>query len=234
MTRARPVALLLHGAGTAPGSALRLLADAVPSGQECIALPHDGDVGHAVAAIERTAYDDALALRTAGGISVGAHAVAAWAARATPGLADPPDLVLAMPAWTGAPDPVAALTRASADEIEAGGVDAVLDRLLAEAGGDWVVDELVLSWRGRDAVDLARALRAAAASAAPTADDLARIRARTVVVALADDPLHPVAVAEEWAGAIPGARLAVVAREAPGLHRGALGAAAREVLDAWA
>lgn len=230
---ARPAALLLHGAGTDPASALRLLGDAVPRGHQALALRHDGDAAQAVAVIARTATDDALALRTAGGVSVGAHAVAAWAARATPDLADPPDLVLAMPAWTGSPDAVAALTRASADEIEARGIDAVLDRLLAEAGGDWVVDELERSWRARGASDLARALRAAADSAAPAQEDLARIRARTVVVALADDPLHPLEVAERWAEAIPGARLAVVARDAPAQARGALGAAARQVLDAW-
>lgn len=225
--------MLLHGAGTDRASALRLLASALPPGVEPMAETHDGSIASAVAAVDR--LDQALrdagrTLQTVGGISVGAHAAATWAARDA-GRSPQPDLVLAMPAWTGEAGPIAALTAATADEVARDGIDAILARLVAEAGDDWVVDELVRSWTGADPAALPAGLRAAAAGAAPTLDGLARIRARTAVVALADDPLHPVEVAEAWAAAIPDARLVVVPRGAPGVDRGALGAAARSVLS---
>jgi pimeloyl-ACP methyl ester carboxylesterase len=89
----------------------------------------------------------------------------------------------------------------------------------------------VRAWTDADPATLARSLREAAASRAPTLEELGSIRARVVVVGLADDPLHPAWVAEAWAGAIPGARLVVVARHAPSEDRGALGRVARAALD---
>jgi pimeloyl-ACP methyl ester carboxylesterase len=230
------VGLLLHGAGTDADSALRLLRPVVPPDYACRAETHDGTLEGAldvVARIERFCGKHGMCLGLLGGISVGAHAVAAWAARGSPRwpLRYRPELVLAMPAWTGPPDEVAALTAASADEIEREGTAGMLARLTAEAGDDWVVDELVRSWTDADPASLARSLRAAAASRAPTLDELARIRARVAVVALADDPLHPLSVAEAWADAIPGARLVVVPRDAPSSERAALGLAARAALD---
>jgi pimeloyl-ACP methyl ester carboxylesterase len=234
VTDQRTAGLLLHGAGTDGRSALRLLTSALPAGTEPLALPHGGDVADLVDAIDRaagTVERSGLELVTVAGLSVGAHAVAAWAARRAD--ASPlPELVLVMPAWTGAPDRIAGLTAASADEIEHDGVPAILARLVDEAAGDWVVDELVRSWAGADPAALAASLRTAAGGHAPTLEELATIDARTAVVALADDPLHPVAVAEAWARAIPGARLAIVPRDAPSTDRGALGRAARAALDA--
>jgi hypothetical protein len=46
--------------------------------------------------------------------------------------------------------------------------------------------------------------------------DLTRINAESTVVALADDPTHPAAVAAAWAHAIPGARLREVPRDLAG------------------
>ena len=51
------------------------------------------------------------------------------------------------------------------------------------------------------------------------------------MVALADDPLHPEAVAHEWAAAIPEAALATVARHAPARDIGVLGLAGRGALE---
>lgn len=234
MADQRTAGLLLHGAGTDGRSALRLLATALPPGAEPVPLPHGGDVADLVDAIDDAAdrlAADGVGLVTVAGLSVGAHAVAAWAARRS-GRAPLPEIVLVMPAWTGPPDDVAALTAASADEVERDGVARILDRLVDEAGDDWVVDELVRSWTDADPARLAASLRAAAASPAPALEDLGRIAARTVVVALADDPLHPLEVAEAWAAAIPGARLAVVPRRANDADRAALGRAARGALDA--
>ncbi len=225
-----PVALLVHGAGSTPDAVRRLLGPAA-AGAEVVAPDARGtldDVVAALAAAAQRAEQSGRRIAVVGGISLGAHAVARWAAAR---LLPAADLVLAMPAWTGAPDAVATLTAASADEIEREGTAGILDRLRAGTDDDWVVDELVRAWTARDGVELARSLRAAASSPAPGLDELGLLRARTVVVALADDPLHPVRVAEEWAASIPGASLVVVARDAPRADRGALGAAARDALS---
>ena len=226
-----PVALLVHGAGSTPDAVRRLLGPAA-AGADVVALDARGtldDVVGAVTAAVDTAERSGRSIEVVGGISLGAHVVARWAAART---GPSPDLVLAMPAWTGAPDAIASLTASSADEVEHEGTAAILDRLLAESPDDWVVDELVRAWAGRDPVELARSLRSAALSPAPDVAELALVRARTVVVALAEDPLHPARVAEQWAAAIPGAHLVVLPRDAPGADRGALGAAARGALDA--
>ena len=231
MTSRGDAAVLVHGAGSTGDAAVRLLGPASP-GFEVTAVDARGTVDEVVARVAGVASGLAgvgRRLALVGGISLGAHAVARWAA-GTSG-SDLPEVVLAMPAWTGAPDDVAALTAASADEIERAGTAGILARIRAEAHDDWVVDELVRAWTDADPATLARSLRAAAASTAPTLDELARIRARVVVVALADDPLHPASVAEAWAEAIPGARLVTVPRHAPRHDRGALGLAARAALD---
>ena len=56
------------------------------------------------------------------------------------------------------------------------------------------------------------------------------VRGAAAVVALADDPLHPAAVAARWAATIPGAALVEVPRDAPRHDRGALGRAAADAL----
>jgi hypothetical protein len=163
------------------------------------------------------------------GISLGAHATALWAART----AAPTDLVLVMPAWTGAPDAVAAATLASAADVAAHGSRAVLDRLRQDPAlaHDWVLEELERGWSTYDDAALVSALTAAGSSRAPTADELAVVRGRAAVVALADDPLHPEDVARAWAAALPDAALRVVDRQAPATDRGALGRAAVGVLE---
>lgn len=221
-----PVALLAHGAGSAPVTVLRLLSPAVPTGVRTLALDARGSVDDVVARIAAAAEDEHVVL--AAGVSLGAHAVALWAARG--GRAG--SLLLAMPAWSGPPAEVAALTAATADAVARRGADAVLAEVRATAAPeDWVVEELAAGWAAYDDDALAAALRAAAASPGPTPDELATIAAPTAVVALADDPLHPEALATAWAAAVPGARLAVVGRQAPTRDRGALGRAGRAVLD---
>jgi pimeloyl-ACP methyl ester carboxylesterase len=220
------LALLAHGAGSCPETALRLLAPAVPEGAEARAIDARGTVDDVVARLRRAARGRDVAL--AGGISLGAHAVALWAAHG----GAPRELVLAMPAWTGVPEQVAALTAATAGDVETTGIERVLDRVSSVAAdGDWVLDELRRGWRTYDDVLLAATLRAAASSPGPTPEELARITAPTAVIALADDPLHPVDVARLWARCIPDAGLAVVGRHDPALDRGALGRAGRHVLD---
>ena len=219
------IALLAHGAGSCPETAVRLLGPAVPTGAETIGIDARGSVDDVVARLERAARGNEVVL--AGGISLGAHAVALWSA----GGGAASGLLLAMPAWTGVPDGVAALTAATAGDVESYGIERVLARVGALAGDDWVLDELRRGWRSYDDVLLAATLRAAASSPGPTPEALAAVTAPTAVVALGDDPLHPVEVARSWAGLVPGARLAVVDRHEPRVDRGVLGRTGRRLLD---
>lgn len=225
-------AVLVHGAASTPETALRLLGPGL-AGSGLVAVDARGSIDDVVASIEaavRTETERGALVTAIAGLSLGAHAAARWAIdRAGSGL----ELMLALPAWTGDPDAVAGLTAASADEIERDGTAGILARLVAANGDDWVVDELVRSWTDADPHRIAHSLRTAAASPAPTLDELAQITARTVVVALAGDPLHPARVAKAWAGAIPHGRLVVVPRDAPNRDRGALGVAARATLEGW-
>ncbi|MFN8167293.1 MAG: hypothetical protein U0S36_00770 [Candidatus Nanopelagicales bacterium] len=226
------VTVLLHGAGSCPPTALALLGPAVASGSRAVAMPTSGDVERAVADLDalvaglRAAGEHPLRV---GGISLGAHAAALWAARTGAAV----ELVLAMPAWTGAPDHVAALTAAAADDVEDHGVAAVLARLDADpaTAGDWVLEELRRGWTSYAEDDLVRTLRAAGRSPGPATDDLAALRGPVAVVALADDPLHPETVARRWAEAVPDSGLAVVGRHEPAGDRGALGRAGAGALE---
>jgi pimeloyl-ACP methyl ester carboxylesterase len=222
----RRIALLAHGAGSCPDTVRRLLGPAVPEGVDTVAVDARGGVDDLVARLA-----DAAAARDVvlvAGVSLGAHAAALWAARGgrTAGL------LLAMPAWTGPPGDVAALTAASAADVLARGRAAVLADLERTAPDDWVVAELRRGWATYDDdAELADVLRAAASSPGPTLQELALLDVPTAVVALAGDPVHPERVARAWAGAIPGAGLAVLDRRAPDGDRGALGRAGRALLD---
>ncbi len=224
-----PVALLAHGAGSSPDAVVRLLGPAFGPGVRLVPVPARGSVDDTVAALATAHARHRGDVVAAGGISMGAQAVALWALEAPGGL----DVVLALPAWTGQPGPLAALTTSTAEEIERSGSAGVLARLRASGdhADDWVLDELEQAWSGYDDAALAAALRAAAASRGPTLEQLAALTARTAVVGLREDPLHPEQVAREWAAALPRAALALVDRHAPQRDRGALGAAARQALD---
>lgn len=217
--------LLVHGAGSCPATARRLLAPLVTD--RYVAPDVRGGTEETVAVVDALVREHRPSLLA--GISLGAHALAVWAART--GATVP--LALVMPAWTGAPDDVAAATSVAADDLAAHGRDGVLARLHDDpaARGDWVVAELARAWPTYTDAELVRALRSAAGSAGPGRDELRRVQAPTAVVALADDPLHPTAVAEEWARLIPGATITTVPRSAPGADPASLGRAAVEGLS---
>jgi pimeloyl-ACP methyl ester carboxylesterase len=179
---------------------------------------------------------DALAgepLALVGGVSLGAHAAARWAAR-RPGAAG--GLLLVMPAWTGPPDAVAAVSGATADEVDGLGVEAVLARLrdlathTTEAA--WVVDELHTAWRRRGRAALVAELHGVAASPGPDLGELRRIAVPCGVVALAGDPLHPASVAADRAARLPAAGLVTVDHPAVAADRATLGSAALRALTA--
>jgi pimeloyl-ACP methyl ester carboxylesterase len=198
----------------------------VPDGVEAHAIDARGTVDDVVARLDQAARGHDVVL--VGGVSLGAHAAALWSSATGAGS----EVLLVMPAWSGGPDDVAALTAATADDVETFGIDRVLATITALAGDDWVLDELSRGWRTYDDVLLAATLRAAARSPGPTRKALAAITAPTAVVALDDDPLHPADVARSWAALVPGARLAVVGRHAPRHDRGVLGRTGRRLLDA--
>lgn len=141
----------------------------------------------------------------AAGISLGAAIALEWAA-------EHPDRVIgvvaALPAWTG-PDtatcPAALSAAATAAQLRADGLDVVLDRMRASSP-QWLADALTQSWRAQWP-DLPAALEEAADYKWPDAERLATFELPIAVVTAIDDPVHPVAVAQEWAALAPHAQL---------------------------
>ncbi|GLZ34090.1 thioesterase [Lentzea sp. NBRC 105346] len=159
----------------------------------------------------------------AGGVSLGAHLAALWAAR-NPGRCA--GLVLALPAWTGpsAGAPAALAAASSADVVAAHGITAAL----ADVDG-WLKIELDRAWR-RYGDGLVAHFREAAGSDAPTFDELRTLDMPTGIVACTDDPVHPLEVARTWAAAMPRAVLRTTTLSALGNDRASLGRAAVEAL----
>lgn len=150
-----------------------------------------------------------------GGVSIGSHAAAFATAEllAADGAHGLEALVLALPSWTG-PDCNPAVSFA-ADLVRRRGAPEVLADLQdGIPGGDWVTAELHLAWRARPT--LAQELARSITCPAPSLAQLASITTPSVVLGLADDPLHPLDIARTWSQALPRGRLGVVARDAPG------------------
>ena len=240
-----PTVALLPGSGSTGDFMARAFAPVIDS-RSAVVVTHASGDARAIAAQLGATYDECAARGTpitcVIGVSIGAHAAGWWASTRPskpthPTATDhashrqPLELVLAMPAWTGAPDDIAATTAYAAERLATQGVAAELDLLHTQFPDDWVVTELDTAWRTRDPSQLVCSLRGTATSVSPTLDDLAHISIPTCVVALADDPLHPADVARTWAAAIPDATLTTVARAAPAADRAAFGNA---VLAAWA
>src|SRR4051794_32447896 len=105
-----------------------------------------------------------------GGVSLGAHVAARWAAAAPPGRVA--GLLVALPVWTGPPcaAPAAVAARWTAGQARAGGVTAAVAATAGAPG--WLVAELGRAWAGYGA-GLAPALEAAAEEPAPSVAELA-------------------------------------------------------------
>ncbi|GEL21472.1 thioesterase [Pseudonocardia sulfidoxydans NBRC 16205] len=160
-----------------------------------------------------------------GGVSLGAHVAAAWAAQPgrSPHLAG---LLLALPAWTGTPgDAPAALTaRATARQVRTAGLDATLAALRASAPR-WLADDLTRSWTAHGD-GLAAALDEAARTPAPADDVLRRLTVPAGVASCVDDPVHPTAVAQDWTRLLPRARIVETRLRAVSADPATLGRAA--------
>ncbi|MFD4432132.1 alpha/beta fold hydrolase [Nocardia sp. NPDC058497] len=155
-----------------------------------------------------TAALDAAAARgpvLAAGISLGAAIALDWAAGHRTAVVG---VITALPAWTGAETascPAALSASVTAEQLRADGLDAVIERMRASSPG-WLADALTQSWRGQWP-HLPQALDEAAAYAWPTVEQLADSAVPVAVVGASDDPVHPIAVAEQWAATLPQARL---------------------------
>lgn len=225
----REYALVLPGSASSVDFVVRAFAPVLGTAS-IVAVPTDSGDAAAIAAdlARERRHVPAGARVLVVGVSLGAHAAALWAADLSGSSTGGPGadrLVLALPAWTGTPDKVAALSAAAADQVLAHGLDHHLRRLAEQFPDDWVAQEVTAAWRGRRTSDVARTLRATSASTAPTIAGLRDIRVPTTVVALAGDPMHPEEVARTWAASIPHARLAVVGRDDPGTDVAVLGRA---------
>lgn len=139
-----------------------------------------------------------------GGISLGAHLAAEWAAAHPQRCAG---LLLAMPGWYGQPGeaPGSVAARISADTVVADGIDAAL-ATATRGVPEWLAVELDRAWR-RAGDGLVDALRVAVHRPAPTLELLGRIAAPAGIVGCVDDPVHPFAIARAWTAALPAAEL---------------------------
>jgi len=138
-------------------------------------------------------------------------------------------VLLVLPAWTGAPGGVAAATAESAGLVERLGTAGALAAAGTAVG--WVAAELAVAWPAYGD-GLAPSLRAAAAAPGPTPAELSALGVPAGLVAFPDDPLHPAAVAHEWAAAIPRAAVRELPLAAPAADRSILGTTALAALTA--
>jgi pimeloyl-ACP methyl ester carboxylesterase len=167
--------------------------------------------------------DDAGAPVVVGGVSFGAHLAAEWALANRERCAG---LLLALPAWHGAPGeaPGAVAARLSADLVDREGVREAL--AAATAGvAPWLARELRRAWQ-RHGRHLPAALRVAAERSAPTLRALAELDVPVGIAACHDDPVHPAEVAHAWANALPCASVHEISLAELGADRESLGRAA--------
>lgn len=230
-----PVAVVLPGTGSTADFVTRAFGPALDAAGFALATA-DPEPGSDVVTAAFDALDEAVARyrpRLVGGVSLGAHVAARWAAaRDAPGspfrMWSPDGLLLALPAWTGPPADVAAASARAAYQIRQRG----LTRTLADARRNavpWIGEEITRAWPGYGDA-LADTLDAAAASAGPAAPELGQIRIPVGLVAFTDDPLHPVDVAECWHAVLPYSSLRRLRLVDCASHRAALGDAA---MAAW-
>ncbi|KAA0023404.1 alpha/beta hydrolase [Antrihabitans cavernicola] len=139
-----------------------------------------------------------------GGISLGAAAAVNWAIEAD---ATAVAVLVALPPWTGASGsaPAALSAAFTAQKLRDQGLDSVTAEMRASSP-PWLADTLTASWH-QQWPDLPAALDEAARYGAPTLDDLSGCTVPVGICSAVDDPVHPLAVGEEWAARLPRAGL---------------------------
>lgn len=178
----------------------------------------------------REALDDAAAgggPLVVGGVSVGAHVAVQWATERLPALgARLRGVLLAMPAWTDEPAdaPAASAALTSAADIRRHGLAATLNAVRTDSP-QWLGDELARAW-GAYGPGLADDLDAAGRHPGPGTAVLRRLEVPVGLVALTDDPLHPLTVAQRWLSLLPRAALVTSTLGALGAGWSMLGRAA--------
>lgn len=142
-----------------------------------------------------------------GGVSIGTMVAISWARGREDQVAA---VVAALPAWSGAAEgsPAAASARHTAQLLRADGLEATIATMRAGSPA-WLADELERSWRGLWP-GLPGSMDAAATHVGPTLAELATLRAPVALVAVEDDPLHPLETAIAWQSALPRAQLETV------------------------
>jgi pimeloyl-ACP methyl ester carboxylesterase len=224
------IAVVLPGAGSSAEFVRRAFARPLrDAGYRLVApepVPGPDLVPASFRALDAAAETYGPRLRLVGGVSLGAHTAARWTAASGAGL---DGVLLVLPAWTGAPGPVAAATAASAELVDRLGTAGALAAAGTAVG--WVAAELAAAWPP-NGDGLAASLRAAAAAPGPSRAELAALAVPAGLVAFADDPLHPAAVAYEWAAAIPRAAVRELPLAAPATDRSVLATTALAALTA--
>lgn len=229
-----PTAVIAHGVGSSARFVLDAFASAVVgAGFRLVSydLRGHGASGPARTPAEHTldrhvadlrAVVDEVGARVVGGISLGGHAAASYAAdvRGLEGL------IVCLPAWTGRARAGHGPHAAVADEIRAVGAEGALDRATSDpAVADWLRDLLRRDWEAADAASLEAALVALDGGGAPGERTLRSITVPTGIVGWRDDPGHPIEVAHAWRRLIPRAAFEPVTMTAVGERPSALGTA---------
>lgn len=180
-------------------------------------------------ALERAAAEHSRLV--VGGVSIGTMVAVSWA-RANQGRVAA--VVAALPAWSGAAGdfPAAASARYTAALLRDGGLESTIATMRA-GSPPWLADELERSWRGLWP-GLPESMEAAATHVAPTLAELATLQLPVALVAVEDDPLHPLATAVDWRDALPQARLETVLLAELGADPTVLAAAGLRALAALA
>jgi pimeloyl-ACP methyl ester carboxylesterase len=214
-------AVLAHGAASSAAFIRRAFAGPLAGiGYEVVTwdrrTPAADAVDELAALVERS---DATVV---GGVSVGAILAARYALRPGVRLSG---LLLALPPG----DPAGPLL---AEPAQRPVVDDITSLVEAASRGaaPWVAAEIRAAWPTYGHDELLGELRTAAHAVPPALAELARIDAPTGVVGLAGDPVHPLAVAEAWAQAIPAAAVETLALDEPAADVSVIGAAA---VRAW-
>lgn len=220
------VTVLLAGTGSDEVYVRRVFGSALTGAGAVLVTPRP-DPGRLIAGY-RKALDDAARHGpiAVGGISLGAAVAARWACEHQHTTVA---VLAALPAWVGDPDdaPAALSARHTAAQLRQYGLDEVTAAMRTSSPG-WLAEELSRSWR-RQWPQLPDALDQAAGYRSPTMGELERLRVPMGVAGALDDPIHPIAVARQWATA-PRAALRTVTLEEFGPHPERLGAACLEAL----